>query len=327
MSGERVLVVEDDRVTAEGIVQLLARHGYAPLSPVASGEEAVARAEAERPDLVLMDIRLQGAMLGVTAAEHIRNYCDIPVVFLTAYADDQTLEAAKGSHPYGFVSKPYEPRDLDIALEMALYLHSMERRVRESEARYRTLVRNFPNGVVALFDSDLRFTLVDGAGSPGVCLSRELAEGKLASEALSKDVCAVLEPCLRSALAGEGCHLEVPYADHVCQVDVVPIRGDSGSIVAGMVLVQDITERKQAELERERLITELRQSLDDVKVLRGLLPICMNCKKIRDDQGYWQKLEVYIRQHSEAEFSHGLCPECARKLYPEYIQDTEPSGE
>jgi hypothetical protein len=58
-----------------------------------------------------------------------------------------------------------------------------------------------------------------------------------------------------------------------------------------------------------------------VKVLRGLLPICMNCKKIRDDQGYWQKLEVYIRQHSEAEFSHGLCPECAQKLYPEYLQE------
>jgi PAS domain S-box-containing protein len=314
-----VLVVEDDRGTAEGIARTLTRLGYTALVPVSGGEEAIEQAAAQRPDLVLMDVRLQGPMLGITAAGRIREQLDIPVVFLTAYVDDETIRAAKGSLPYGFVSKPYEVRELDVAIDMALHLHEMERKVRDSEARYRTLVSNFPNGVVALFDRDLRFTLVDGAGSPGICLSRELTQGKLVGETLAPDLCALIEPCLRSALAGDGCHLEVPYADRVCQVDVVPIRDDHGDVVAGMLLVQDITERKQAELERERLITELCQSLDHVKVLRGLLPICMNCKKIRDDQGYWQKLEVYIRQNSEAEFSHGLCPECAHKLYPEYI--------
>lgn len=322
MSGKRVLVVEDDRVTAEGIARTLTRLGYVALAPVASGDEAIAQAAAERPDLVLMDVRLQGPMLGVAAAGRIREQWDIPVVFLTAYVDDETIQAAKRSHPYGFVSKPYEVRELDVAIEMALHLHHMERQLRESEAGYRTLVRNFPNSVVALFDRDLRFTLVDGGGPAGLCLSRDLSQGKLAGETLPPDMCALIEPCLRSALAGDGCHLEVPHAGQVCQVDVVPIRDDQGAVVAGMLLVQDITERKHAEMERERLITELRQSLDHVKVLRGLLPICMNCKKIRDDQGYWQKLEVYIRQNSEAEFSHGLCPECAQKLYPEYMQSS-----
>jgi PAS domain S-box-containing protein len=319
VTDKRVLVVEDDRVTAEGITRTLNRLGYTTLVPVATGEEAIAQTVAQQPDLVLMDIKLQGPMLGVVAAERIRQQCDVPIVYLTAYVDDQTIAAVKGSRPYGFVNKPYESRELDVAIEMALYLHHMERQLRESEARYRTLVRNFPDGMVALFDRDTRFTLVDGAGTPGVCLSSELAQGKLAAEALTPDMCALIEPCQRAALDGQGCHLEVPHGDRVCEVQTLPIRGDNGAIVAGMLLVRDITERKQAELERERLIAELRETLDHVKVLRGLLPICMNCKKIRDDQGYWQKIEVYIRKHSEAEFSHGLCPECAHKLYPEFM--------
>ena len=83
-------------------------------------------------------------------------------------------------------------------------------------------------------------------------------------------------------------------------------------------VVRDVTEQKQAEVERERLIGELEASLAKVKQLSGLLPICANCKKIRDDQGYWQQIEIYIRDHSEAEFSHGICPECMEKLYPGY---------
>jgi hypothetical protein len=76
-------------------------------------------------------------------------------------------------------------------------------------------------------------------------------------------------------------------------------------------------EREKAEHEREKVIVELRQALAQVKRLSGFLPICASCKKIRDDKGYWQQVEAYIRDHSEAQFSHGLCPECAKKLYPE----------
>lgn len=78
----------------------------------------------------------------------------------------------------------------------------------------------------------------------------------------------------------------------------------------------DITDRKQAEKERERLIGELQEALAKVKTLSGLLPICASCKRIRNDQGYWQQIEAYIRDHSEAEFSHSVCPECAKELYP-----------
>ncbi len=81
-------------------------------------------------------------------------------------------------------------------------------------------------------------------------------------------------------------------------------------------IIRDVTERKQAEAERERLIAELQTILAQVKQLSGLLPICANCKKIRDDHGYWQQVEVYIRDHSEADFSHSICPDCTEKLYP-----------
>jgi hypothetical protein len=74
-------------------------------------------------------------------------------------------------------------------------------------------------------------------------------------------------------------------------------------------------------MELRRLNAELQAALAKVKVLSGLLPICASCKKIRDDQGYWHQVEVYIRDHSEVEFSHGICPSCAQKLYPEFYKD------
>lgn len=89
-----------------------------------------------------------------------------------------------------------------------------------------------------------------------------------------------------------------------------------------LILFHDITERKHVEKDREMLIIELQEALKKVKKLRGFLPICASCKKIRDDQGYWEQIEKYITEHSEAEFSHGICPECAQKLYPEFFKKT-----
>ena len=85
-------------------------------------------------------------------------------------------------------------------------------------------------------------------------------------------------------------------------------------------LLSSITELKRLENKNKRLIQELQAEIKKVKVLGGLLPICAGCKKIRDDEGYWHQVEVYIRDHSEAEFSHGLCPECEKTLYPEYSE-------
>lgn len=90
-------------------------------------------------------------------------------------------------------------------------------------------------------------------------------------------------------------------------------------------LIDYIAERKRAEAEREKLILQLQQAMANIKTLRGLLPICSHCKKIRDDTGYWHTVETYVRQHSDADFSHGICPQCLGKLYPEYSPEQSKS--
>jgi PAS domain S-box-containing protein len=96
-----------------------------------------------------------------------------------------------------------------------------------------------------------------------------------------------------------------------------PLYDEAGNVCGTFGISRDITERKRAEGERERMIGELQDALLNVKALRGLIPICAACKKVRDDSGYWGQIESYLLEHSEAEFSHSLCPECMKRLYPD----------
>ena len=94
----------------------------------------------------------------------------------------------------------------------------------------------------------------------------------------------------------------------------------NGSCYRGQKLVlcvcRDITERKRLERKQKKLIKDLREALEEIRTLRGIFPICSHCKKIRDDTGYWEQIDVYLKEHSDAEFSHGLCPDCFIKIYP-----------
>jgi CheY-like chemotaxis protein len=155
-----------------------------------------------KPAMVLMDISLRGTMLGTEAASKIHDLYDIPVIFLTAYSDEQTLENAKASEPMGYITKPIEKNDLRVTLEMAFYKARME------------------------------------------------------------------------------------------------------------------TERKE-------LMRKLQAALDEIKTLSGIIPICASCKKIRNDSGYWEAVEDYIEHHSDAQFSHGVCPECSARLYPELNEELD----
>ena len=95
----------------------------------------------------------------------------------------------------------------------------------------------------------------------------------------------------------------------------------SGKFDGVIVHMEDLTDLRKAENEREELIVELRSTLRKLRTLSGLLPICSSCKKIRDDKGYWNQIETYIRQRSEADFTHGICPTCAKRLYPGLLRD------
>lgn len=99
---------------------------------------------------------------------------------------------------------------------------------------------------------------------------------------------------------------------------------DGHTLWSGVIL--DITERKRAEDEKERAVVRLQQALAEVRTLSGLLPICSYCKKVRDDRGYWSQIEAYVSEHSEAQFSHGICPECLAKHFPEMLSEDEDEG-
>jgi len=114
-----------------------------------------------------------------------------------------------------------------------------------------------------------------------------------------------------------GRHLSIQIRPILARKDSLRIKADSFAVA----IIWDITRRKRIEGERERLIQELQDAVANIKRLRGLLPICASCKKIRDDKGYWNELEAYILDHSEAEFTHGFCPDCMKKLYGVVLEE------
>ena len=134
-----ILVVEDEAVVAMDIEDRLTSMGYRLGGVATSGEQALALAEAKHPDLVLMDIRLQGAMDGIVAAEEMRRRFHVPVIFLTAYSEEATLERAKLAEPYGYVLKPFDDRELKSAIEIALYKHRAEEEIRRLNRLYDVL--------------------------------------------------------------------------------------------------------------------------------------------------------------------------------------------
>jgi diguanylate cyclase (GGDEF)-like protein/PAS domain S-box-containing protein len=150
---KRVLVVEDETIVSMDLQNSLKCLGYEVVGAAVSGPEAIAKAEASRPDLVLMDIILKGEMDGVQTAETIHARLGIPVIFLTACADEKTLHRAKVTEPFGYMIKPFEERELHSHIEIALYKHRMEQQLRESEERYSLATQGANDG---LWDWDIR---------------------------------------------------------------------------------------------------------------------------------------------------------------------------
>ncbi len=127
MAKARIMIVEDEWTVAEEIKMVLQSFEYTVTSMSSSGEEAIQNAEKDKPDLVRMDIVLEGRMDGIEAANEIRSRFNIPIIYLTAYADEKILERAKITKPFGYVVKPFINEDLKIAIEIALYRHKDEK--------------------------------------------------------------------------------------------------------------------------------------------------------------------------------------------------------
>lgn len=137
MNRKRIMIVEDEGITAMSIKSSLGEKGYTITSAVSTGEEAVKKAEDDLPDLVLMDIVLNGKMDGIEATRHIQSRFDIPVIYLTAYSDDKMISRIRETTPFGYIIKPFDERELHVAVELAIYKHEMESKLRESEKELR----------------------------------------------------------------------------------------------------------------------------------------------------------------------------------------------
>lgn len=157
MDMKKILIVEDEIIIAMEIAERLKAMGYEVTRIVSTGQMAIDNAVKDKPDLILMDIMIQGNMDGIETATKIRSITDIPVIYLTANADESTLQRAKVSDAFGYLIKPFEERELNTTIEMALYKHKMEIKLKENEARFRGLVQN---STIGIFRTSLNGTLI-----------------------------------------------------------------------------------------------------------------------------------------------------------------------
>jgi len=266
MSNVKILVVEDESIVAMDIKHRAEGLGYSVTGITPSGEGAIQKAAETLPDLVLMDIVLKGDMDGVEAAQKIRDTLDIPVVYLTAYSDEKTLKRAKVTEPFGYIIKPFEDRELHSAVEVALYKHKMESKLKESEKWLSTTLESIGDAVIATAENGIikfmnpvamELTGWNENDAMGKDLSEVFKVTKESSGALLDDpVRKVLEenqivefnePTILITKDGK----EIPIDD-----SSAPIKDKSGNLIGVALVFRDITERRKAEKEREELLKE-----------------------------------------------------------------------
>ena len=153
LMNERILIVEDEAIVLLDIRSRLAGLGYSIVGTASTGEEAIVKANATRPDAILMDIGLKGDIDGISAAETIRKTQDTPIIYLTANSDITTLQRAKITGPFGYVLKPFDERELRVTIEMALYKHRMDRDLNDARQWLTATLRNTGDGIIAIDES------------------------------------------------------------------------------------------------------------------------------------------------------------------------------
>ena len=202
-----------------------------------------------------------------------------------------------------------------------------EEALRESEASYRHLIETAQEGIWILNARD-RTALVNQSMAEMLgYTTREMIGKSLYDFRFSEDHVdtQILMSQRRQGTSGRT-DMRFRHKDGGevwAHLSANPIFDDEGRYLGSLGMLTDVTERRRIETEHEALIGELQHALAEVKRLGGLLPICASCKKIRTDEGYWEQVEVYIAERSDAQFSHGYCPDCARKLFPEYYTDED----
>ncbi len=324
-----ILIVEDEAIVAEDLSHKLRRLGYEVAGVAASGEQALTLARERRPGLVLMDIRLQGAMDGIAAAQLIRQDCDIPVIYLTAHSDPGTLQRAKLTEPFGYLLKPFEGLELETHIEMALYKHAAEKELRRQREFLRVTLQSIGDAVLTTDDAG-KVTSLNPVAEELTGWTVAEAKGraigevfKIINEDTRRPASNPIERVLREGkVVGLANHTALVARDgteRAIDDSAAPIRDAHGKILGVVMVFHDVTQRRQAEAalargkqELERLVTERTAKLQELigelehfsytithdmraplRAIHGFAEMmsecCTGCHE-REAQGYLQKI-------------------------------------
>lgn len=319
----RVLIVEDSEDDALCLIRELRRAQFDPFFELVAARSTMDAALRKQPwDLVLSDHALPGfsSLEALSLVKEIQP--GIPFIVVSGVIGEENAVALMKAGASDFVMKG----------NVARLAPSIERELREAENRRNAEeVRAYLAAIVESSDD-----AIIGKSLKGTILTwnaaAEAMYGYTAEEVKGCSI-SILSPPYRPDELPDF-YEKIKQGERIERFETIRIRKDGkrldvsmtlspikdsrGSVIGISAIERDITERKHEEELRVKLIEELTEALANLKTLKGLLPICSSCKKIRDDRGYWQKVESYISAHTGAEFTHGICPECMRQLYPEY---------
>jgi PAS domain S-box-containing protein len=325
MNPIRILLIEDNLSDAHLVETMLSgRKVDFPLTLTRADRlaEGLKRLREQTFDVILTDLGLPDSQ-GLNAVEQLQKHArQLPIIVLTRDGDLETALAAIKAGAQDYLPKGH----LGSLLLARTIRHAIERQRAKAElAAGENLLRLFiarAPAAIAILDSEMRYLQVSDRWLESFHVGENII-GRSHYEVVPnlpqrwKDGHKrVLAGAVEKSDEDEG----PPDPDgrpQWLQWEIHPWRKSSGEIGGMIFFVQIITERKERELEREKMIRELQAALAEVKTLSGMLPICASCKKIRDDKGYWSQIETYLAKHTSASFSHGVCPECGEKFLKE----------
>ena len=337
---KRIMLVDDEAIITTQLEKRLTSMGYAVVGVASSGEEALTLAEEIKPDLVLMDIVMPGTVDGIDAAAKIRSELDIPIIFLTAFADESNINRAKSAEPFGYIVKPFHEKEVQASIEVALHKRMIERRLRDNEELYRTIMREAFDPII-ITDVEGRILEVNERAVQFLCWERE--------ELIDSDASLFL-PRERQRRSRK-----VSIGNKRRLMDGVLLTGD-GREVAVRISASDVSYSGHhavlqilSEVAPHKTVKKgwkhffKRQALSEEQVRKGdtktdegfrgagpgtgdkedVVPICASCKKIQISPSNWIGFESFFKELYGVDFSHGICSECAHRLWPDMPREVQ----
>jgi CheY-like chemotaxis protein len=293
----RILVVEDEFITATDITHTLEDMGFTVPAAVDNGREAVARAGELSPDLVLMDITLIGDMTGIEAAARIRELHRIPIIFLTAHSGHAMVEKSLSSDPFGYIIKPFDPSTLRASIEMALYKHGMEEKIRESERTIRSLLDAVPDALL-LVDGERRIVALNEPMAR--VLGGDRTGEVIGDRGRGTGVRIPLGELEKVSLTGLPSSCEEEVEGRWYEISLFPMKDENGQISRVAIQVHDITDLRFIEeaMKREG-ISRIERNIEQFMILndqiRNPLQVIRSCLELGGETPFRGRIEEQVR--------------------------------